>query len=140
MKEECKGCCHLIGMLVEKLELRVCAFAYDQDTDPPAPPECYNFDEGELEAQVVFEGGGKKMMCIKCDGNHWVQDCPQESERDEKMLKAQEEFGNIMHFIAQGAINIDHGIIEVQQGSPVHKSMTALCELVSKGKVTVIRS
>ena len=46
------------------------------------------------------------------------------------------EFDNIMHFIAQGAINISEGLTEVEADSPVHRAMSDLCRLVSEGKVT----
>lgn len=41
----CKGCNHLTE--------EGCKWAYDGDNIPPNPPECYNFDEGDLQAIVL---------------------------------------------------------------------------------------
>lgn len=44
-------------------------------------------------------------------------------------------FEIVMHYIAQGAINISEGITQIEDGSPVHKAMLALCEMVNAGQV-----
>jgi hypothetical protein len=45
-------------------------------------------------------------------------------------------FEEAMHYIAQGAINISEGLTTVEDGSPVHQAMKAMCEMVSQGVVT----
>jgi len=47
INELCEGCWHLTP--------EGCAFAYDGDREPPNPPDCYNFDEGDLEALVLIK-------------------------------------------------------------------------------------
>lgn len=49
------------------------------------------------------------------------------------------DFDDVMHFIAQGVINIDAGITTIEPGSNVHKAMVQLCALVNEGKVGEIR-
>jgi hypothetical protein len=43
---------------------------------------------------------------------------------------------DVLHFIAQGSVNIAEGHTTIEAGSPVHKAMEALCEYVMKGCVT----
>ena len=44
-------------------------------------------------------------------------------------------FDEAIHWIAQGAINIDEGLERVEKDSYVHKAMHRLCDLVAKGRV-----
>lgn len=50
-------------------------------------------------------------------------------------VKFDMDFENTMHFIAQGTINISSGHTTIEEGSPVHRAMGSLCELVNTGKV-----
>jgi hypothetical protein len=43
---------------------------------------------------------------------------------------------DILHFIAQGAVNIAEGHTTIEAGSRVHIAMNAFCEYVQKGCVT----
>lgn len=47
----------------------------------------------------------------------------------------QMDFDTVMHFIAQGAINVASGYNYIDAGSPVHRAMERLCELVNSGEV-----
>jgi hypothetical protein len=42
---------------------------------------------------------------------------------------------DVLHFIAQGSVNIAEGHTTIEAGSPVHKAMEAFCEYVMKGCV-----
>jgi len=44
-------------------------------------------------------------------------------------------FEQAMHWIAQGAINIDTGLERIEKDSNVHKAMHRLCALVNEGHV-----
>ena len=44
-ERDARGCYHLVD--------GACKFAYDQDPEPPNPPECYNMDEGEFKAIII---------------------------------------------------------------------------------------
>jgi hypothetical protein len=43
---------------------------------------------------------------------------------------------DVLHFIAQGAVNIAEGHTTIEAGSRVHNAMNAFCEYVQKGCVT----
>ena len=43
---------------------------------------------------------------------------------------------DVLHFIAQGAVNIAEGHNVIEVDSPVFKAMNAFCEYVQKGCVT----
>lgn len=40
-----------------------------------------------------------------------------------------------LHWIAQGAINIDEGTTKIEAGSRVHVAMHAICHLAQTGKL-----
>jgi hypothetical protein len=44
-------------------------------------------------------------------------------------------FETVMHYIAQGAINISEGLTTIEPDSPIHRAMLALCEMTSAGLV-----
>lgn len=44
----------------------------------------------------------------------------------------------VVHFIAQGAINITEGHTTIEQGSAVHRAMIQLCALINEGLVTAV--
>ena len=46
-----------------------------------------------------------------------------------------EKFDRIMHFIAQGVINITEGRTTIEASSAIHRAMEELCEAVHKGEV-----
>ena len=41
----------------------------------------------------------------------------------------------VVHSIAQGAINIDEGLTNVEKGSPIHKAMHAFCAYLARNEV-----
>lgn len=45
------------------------------------------------------------------------------------------EYEIIMHWIAQGAINITEGLTTIEADSPVHMAMQELCRLANEGKI-----
>lgn len=49
------------------------------------------------------------------------------------------KFDSAMHFIAQGAINIDSGHTEIEAGSLIHAAMHRLCQMVSDGEVGLLK-
>ena len=51
-------------------------------------------------------------------------------------MKEPMTFDEVIHYIAQGAINIDEGIITIEKGSRVHEAMGRLCEMLSNGEIT----
>ena len=53
------------------------------------------------------------------------------------MSKPLASFQAIMALIAQGVINIDEGITEIQQHSPIHSAMRELCKFVNLGYVAL---
>lgn len=44
----------------------------------------------------------------------------------------------MIHFIAQGAINVDTGLTTIEKGSNVHKAMHRFCEAWHNGEIGVI--
>ena len=46
-------------------------------------------------------------------------------------------FPKIMHFIAQGAINVAEGHTTIEADSPIHRAMSDLCQRVSDGSLTI---
>lgn len=50
-----------------------------------------------------------------------------------------DEFTTMMHFIAQGAINVDEGHETIQRNSPIYKAWHALCKAVTEGHVGLVK-
>ncbi len=46
-------------------------------------------------------------------------------------------FEKIMHFIAQGVINVSEGLTTIDADSPIHRAMSGLCRVVSDGSLTI---
>ena len=47
-------------------------------------------------------------------------------------------FVDVMSGIAQGVVNIETGLTEIEEGSRVYKCMAELCKMVSQNKVGVL--
>lgn len=50
-----------------------------------------------------------------------------------------DEFTTMMHFIAQGAINVDEGHTTILRNSPIYKAWHALCKAVTEGHVALVK-